>query len=213
MAEEDEEKKQDDSEETKKKEKKQLKNVFVIVGILVLIFLGTFILINSSRQFTYRGVDFEVVKQGNLILYKTSIPVDSKGVIATGRNIAMDYNFYLRNDPRTLKNVPYDVEELVMRKNVLFNFTESFSCNGYGVIGIVNLQNLMTALGTTPGKNESAKCEETGDYTFIQLQAGEETGIEQTGKTCYNLNINNCEALKVTEKLMVEMFARVNEQL
>ena len=54
------------------KDLKQLKNVFFVVGFLVLIFVGVFLFINSVRHFTYEGVDFNVIKEGELIFYQTS---------------------------------------------------------------------------------------------------------------------------------------------
>ncbi len=202
----------DDKETEDNKEKKQLMNALIIVGFLVLFFVGIFVLMNSSRHFTYKGVEFDIVKEGNLRLYRTAIPVDSNRVVTTGKAVA-NYNFYFRNDPRSLKNIQFDVDDIIMRKNIYLNFTDDFNCNGYGIIGTANMVNLMTALGGKPMKNETAKCEAPYEYTFIQLQEGDKTGIEQTGHSCYNLNINNCEVLKVTEKLMIEMLSRVNEAI
>ncbi len=202
-------------EEQIKKENEQLKKIFLIAGILALFFVGIFILINSMNHFTYKGIKFEIDRKTLVgkTIYKTSLPVGSDKKVTLGKVIAGHYNFYLRNDPRKLEKIPFDVEELVMRKQIVLNFTENFNCDGDGIIGVANLMNLMVALKGEPIKNESLVCDPGREYTFIQLQQGNETSIEQFDNTCYNLNINNCEVLQVTEKLMVEMLARVNEAL
>ena len=196
-----------------KEESKQLKKIFLVLGFLVLIFVGVFIFMNSSKNFTYDGVDFEVVKAGELILYKTSLPVDSDHKI-TGGAISVNYNFFLRTDPRKLKNIPLilddDLNQLTITR---INFTESFNCGGMGNVGIVNLGKLLSVLEVEVTKDETTVCDPEGKYTFLRLQSGNETNIEQFGPSCYNLNINNCEILEVTERYMLEIFSIINKKL
>lgn len=201
-------------ENNKEKEKKQLRNILLVLGFFVFMFIGILFLLNQSYNFTYEGIKFDVDSKSlpGTLLYKTSIPLNSEGVFTTGKNIATNYFFYLRNDPRKLERIPYNVEKMNIKDIIIFNFTESFECDK-GAIGVVNLGNLMTALGGTVGKNETARCDENGTYTFIQFQRANETSIEQTGVSCYNFNINDCEVLEVTEKFMVEILSRVNEKL
>ena len=40
-----------------------------------------------------------------------------------------------------------------------------------------------------------------------------ETSIEKFGPRCYNVNINNCEILRATERLMLESFIEINKLL
>ncbi|MCK4647634.1 hypothetical protein KAT24_01750 [Candidatus Pacearchaeota archaeon] len=192
-----------------KKENKQLKKIFFIIGVFVLFFVGVFAFIDSVRHFTYMGIDFDVVKEGELILYRTSLPVDSK-IKVTGGAVVADYNFYLRNDPRKLKNLPLE-GELTLMSNVVINFTGDFLCGGKGMLAIGNLLVVLDVLDVTVIKNETAGCDPDGEYTFLQLQLGNETSIEQFGPSCYNLNINNCEVLEVTEKYIVGLLSEVNK--
>ena len=53
-------------------------------------------------------------------------------------------------------------------------------------------------------KDPKADFDPEGRYVFIKIQPGDTTSIEQTGDYCYNLNVNNCEILKVTERFLVE---------
>ena len=189
---------------------KQLKKIFLVIGFLALIFLGVFLFINSVRHFNYKGIDFDVVKEGELILYRTALPV--KHSTGTGKVILTEYNFYLRNDPRKLKDLPFD-GEFSLKENLVMNFTENFNCDGDGVIAVANLMNLFNLLKTNVTTDEDSECDPEGGYTFLRLQSGNETSIEQFNTNCYNLNINNCEVLEVTEKYMVEIISELNKIL
>jgi hypothetical protein len=198
-----------------RKENKQLKKIFFIIGILALFFLGVFLVLNSSRKFTYEGVDFEMEKYCDsgppcLTVYRTSLPVNSNKKFTTGKIILGDYNFYLRNDPRKLKDLPVE-GELTLMPNLVINFTEDFKCGGPGVIAVVNLGVVLDVLDVKVITDETAGCDPDGRYTFLRLQTGNETSIEQFGPSCYNLNINNCEVLEVTEKYIVELLSEVTK--
>ena len=55
-------------------------------------------------KFKYENLDFQITKEGDLIFYKTSVPV-----VYQGKDT--DYNFYLRNYPRKIESgVPLDGE-------------------------------------------------------------------------------------------------------
>ena len=73
--------------------------LFFIVLVLVLAYV-----IESTTKFEYQGVDFKIVKTGNLVLYNTKIPL-----VIDGKNA--EYNFYLRNDPRKIgEEVPFEAQ-------------------------------------------------------------------------------------------------------
>jgi hypothetical protein len=90
---------------------------------------------------------------------------------------------------------------------------KDFKCEGKGIIAIQNLLNLYKFIGITVMSDENATCDPEAKYTFIQILEGSETKIEQTGQSCYNIYINNCEILEGTEKLMIETFANVNKAI
>ena len=191
------------------KENKQLTRIFFVIGMFVLFFAGIFISINSAKSFVYEEINFDIVKEGELILYKTSLPVNSEHKM-TGGAVFADYNFYLRNDPRKLKNLPIE-GELTLMRNAVINFTEDFKCAGDGIIAVANVLNVLNVLDVELITDETAGCDPEGRYTFLRLQSGDETSIEQFGPSCYNLNINNCEVLEVTEKYIVELLVEVSK--
>ena len=185
-----------------KKENKQLRNILICLGVFIIIFILIVLFIHSRLHFEYRGVKFDVVKEGEIIFYKTSLPV-----IYNGKEIP--YNIYLRNDPRKL-DVPVE-DKINFKQNMVINMTEDFNCNGDGIIAIANLAKLYELMEINVMKDPNASCDAQGRYMFVQIQEGDETSIEKFGPACYNLNVNNCEILEVTEKLMIETFVRFNE--
>ena len=191
-----------DSKKQIKKEDKQLRNILICLGIFILIFILIVLFIHSRLHFEYRGVKFDVVKEGEIIFYKTSLPV-----IYNGKEIP--YNIYLRNDPRKL-DVPVE-DKINFKTNMVLNITEDFNCNGDGIIAIANLAKLYELMEINVMKDPNASCDAQGRYMFVQIQEGDETSIEKFGPACYNLNVNNCEILAVTEQLMIETFVKFYE--
>jgi len=179
--------------------------MFVTLGVIVILVLAFYFIANSVSNFNYKGVDFTIVKEEKLIFYQTSLPVTYQGQDT-------EYNFYLRNDPRKLDKIPFEgqVEFIPL---VVLNSTEDYTCGGYGVIAMANLVNLYTLMGSKVIQDANATCDGSANYLFLRLQPGNETSIEQFDTACYNLNINNCEILEVTEKLMVESFIKLNNVL
>ena len=180
--------------------------VFGIITILVVVLLFA-LFINSIKNFEYEGVKFKIVKEGNLIFYNTAIPLFS----STGEKVA-DYNFFIRNDPRELgEEVVFD-GELFLTKNMVVNIVGDIECDGDGIIAIANFKKPFEILGINIIRDENASyCDLLGGYTFIQIQEGNETKIEKFGPSCYEINVNNCEILKATERFMLETFVKINE--
>ncbi|KHO55126.1 MAG: hypothetical protein QT10_C0006G0013 [archaeon GW2011_AR19] len=187
------------------KERKQLRNVLLGLGVFVILIVLAVFFINSIKSFEYKGTKFDIVKEGNLILYNTKVALFNEN----GAHY-QNYNFFLRNDPRDLAKAVKFNGELELKKLVVINSEEEFNCDGDGIIAVLNLRQLYEILGAKVIKDENAMCSSDGEYMYINLKEGEETRIEQTGTACYNILINNCEILEGTEKFMVETFANIN---
>ena len=188
------------------KERKQLRNVLLGLGVFVILIVLAVFFINSIKSFEYKGTKFDIVKEGNLILYNTKVALFNEN----GAHY-QNYNFFLRNDPRDLAKAVKFNGELELKKLVVINSEEEFNCDGDGIIAVLNLRQLYEILGAKVIKDENAMCSSDGEYMYINLKEGEETRIEQTGTACYDILINNCEILEGTEKFMVETFAKINE--
>ena len=180
---------------------KILRNVLIFLGIFMFASILIFISINSSKNFEYKGIHWNRIKEGEVIFYHTSFPA-----ILEGRDV--NYNVYLRNDPRTLDKIPFK-GDLNLYEMMVINSTNDFVCGGNGGIAMINLQQIVSAFGIKTMKDPQAGCDPEDRYMFVTIQEGETTGIEQISQSCYNFNVNNCEILKVTEKFIVETLVKL----
>jgi hypothetical protein len=188
-----------------KEHTKILKWILIIIGLFFLLMVGLYFYENSSNHFEYKGLDFIRIREGNLILYNIAFPVYS---VDTNEHMA-DYNFYLRTNPQELEKVPFD-GNIVIKPNMVINVMDDFNCNGYGVIAVANLAKLyQELLGVKVIKDPNATCDDQGRYTFVQILSGDQTQIVQTGPSCYDIYVNNCEILPATEKFMAETFLKI----
>ncbi len=192
-----------ESKNQEKEENKILRNVFIGLGVLIVFILLGWFVIDSARQFDYNGMNFRIVKEGSIIFYDVSFP-GARG------NERVDHHFYIRHDPRKLEEIPFE-GNLELADYLILNSTESFNCEGKGIISIANLKMLYEFMGIQVAKDQSADCDPEGKYMFLNIQPGEETKITQKGKSCYTLEINNCEILEGTERFMTETFTKVND--
>lgn len=203
-----------------KNENKIFKNVVIAMIGFILMFLAVYIIIYFSKTFEVEGVKFEADRTAikGMILYKTSVKgiIDEEGRFIPGvynYGKEAEYNFYFRTDPRQLKDIPFHETITQIKKENVINITEDFNCNGDGVIAVANMLNLYNTLGGNIIKDANASCDKMGRYGWIQIQRGNETLMERTGPACYNLYVNNCEILEVTEKFMLETLIELNSRL
>jgi hypothetical protein len=92
--------------------------------------------------------------------------------------------------------------------------TNSFNCDGDGVIGIANVLNLYKIIGTQVIKDENASCDDLlGRYMFLNIKEGNETKINDYGLkgACYNIEVKGCDILPATERFMLETLIKVNK--
>ena len=183
-------------------ENKLLKNVLIILGILIVSFIGGYFVVNSMKHFEYKGLEFDIVEE--IAPYRTSLPVIYRGE-------KVPYYFYLRKDPRKLDNVSFN-GEIVLLKNMVVNTTDEIDCEGDGIIAIANLVKLYNVIGVKVIRDGNASCDSEGKYMFVQIKKGNETKIEQFGPACYEISISNCEVLEATEKFMIETFVKFKEE-
>jgi hypothetical protein len=183
------------------------KIIFVMAGFLIF-FLIIFYLNSSINKFDVEGVEFSLdtsAMQGRT-LYRTSIPVTYQGKPA-------DYNFWLRTNPKKLKEMVPSTEEIVFRKNVVFEVTtENLFCEGDWTIGLANILTLYKILGMNilvDGENSTYEPKE--DYMFITITEWDKTEILKIDEYHYEVNVNNCEILPAFERLMLEAFIQYHK--
>ncbi len=189
-----------------KEQNRILRNFFLFIGIVLVVFVSWILFSYFQSTFDYRGVEFAKVDE--IAPYMTSLPV-KYGV--TGQ-VAKEttFGFYLRNDPRVLDAIPFE-GDMTFLKEVVMNSTGDIKCGGMGVVGTANMANLYSVTGSRVVRDPNVSCSDEGKWTFIQIEAGNETKIKEIGNSCYLLTFKDCEVLQVTERFMTEMFVRIHE--
>ena len=181
-----------------------LRNILLTIGIFVVGFCLILLVLYSMNNFDSGGVKYNLIKEGDLTFYHTNFP---SNFVTPSRTV--DYNVYLRNDPRELKNTPFEGNLMRLEMAVLES-KENFDCEGDGVIAIANFNQIMKAMGTGVIRDPEAGCDPTGRYNFFELKSGEETKVVQTGPACYDFVIKDCEILEVSERFLIEALASIN---
>lgn len=188
-----------------KKEKNIFKSTIFVMCGFILFFFAVYFVIYSSKNFDYDGVKLNMIKEGQLTFYRTIMPVTNY------QGKVIDYNFYIRSNPISLKNIPFNGRPII-KKDMVINATNELNCDGDGVIAVANMVKLYNLIGTKVVKDETVGCDPLGRYMFLRLLPGNKTHIEQVGLTCYDIYVNNCEILKGTEKFMLETFVELNKK-
>jgi hypothetical protein len=181
------------------------------LGIIALLIIAVVVFSKMSTRFDYKGVKFDMVQEGELILYHTDFPImyiNSQD--PTGLATSANYNIYLRNDPRELEKTVPAIGTLVSIEDTVVNITKEFECEGKQMIAIANLNNLYGAIGKKFISDENAACDPLGRYMYVVIQSGNETSVEQFGPRCYNINIKDCEILEGTERFIIGMLVNIN---
>ena len=195
-------------ENSKKSYNEQAKIVMVIIASVFVLAVIGYVLLDSIRNFEYQGTQFNVVKEGELIFYKTTFRIFK----ITGEHVS-NYNVYLRTDPRQLNKIPFD-GELDLKKDVVVIAPQEFDCEGKQVVAFTSMNIYFSdppfLRNMYKGEASEVGCDPDGKYTFIRVQENMQTGIEQFGPSCYNINVNNCEILEGIERLMLEAIVQAN---
>ncbi len=191
-----------------KKENKIFRDIIIVMIGFALMFFVVYLIITSMGKFEVDGVNFQMVKEGDLILYKTSIPV-----FVGDNKTKADYNFYLRTDPRTLKKDVPLIGNLTFRRNLVLDVTtEDLFCDGDWTIALANMQKLYTLLGfNLLAKNKSIDYEPESEYMFLTINKANQTAIKEITGNAYEMNITNCKVLPAFEKFMLEAFIKRQE--
>lgn len=197
----------------KKKEKESNIIIGTMVGIIVLIVVITLI-IHSSNNFKYLGMDFKRVREGNLILFTTDF-----NVFIPGKGNAVG-GIYLRNDPRALKDIPVNGLIKISTINSTFVSTDPNieGCED-NMLALVNMGIFLKTVGANAKSASNdrafaekynvtyATCENAGDNQVIIIKKDGENSIKQTAENCYEIYFNDCEILKSTERFIVGTLA------
>ena len=197
------------------KQEKQLKMAVVFMAVLIGLIFAFYFWMIGVGSFEYEGLEFQKVKEGDLIFYETRFPI--KKLTLTG-NIVGELDFFFRNDPRTLDDIDVE-EEVVLSKYIAIaaGDSEIEKCKETA-LAASTLSLFLTQLdfdtyGATTNKTLSEEtgrvfigenCEKVRD-TGILFKTGKENKITKQGN-CYVLEAKNCNTLRVTEKFILEFY-------
>jgi len=194
------------SKEQLMKQNKLLRNVIIIVGLIFATLIITYLILNNMKYFDAEGIQWDAVKSGSILFYHTSFKVyDDRGIHTA------NYNVYLRKNPRKTFN---DIEfegNLSLREMMIIESNEDFICDGDGAISVANMAQILNGMGIQVAKDPNATCDDQGRYMHVLLQPGEKTRIEQSGPTCYNIYVKDCEILEGTERFTLEALKQITK--
>lgn len=187
-----------------KYENKLLRNILLALGVIVLGFFIVLVIYYSMSHFEFEGVKYNILNEKTITFYHTNFP---SNFVSSGKTV--DFNVYLRNDPRELNNIPFEGNINLLEMAVI-DSKDNFDCEGDGVIAIANFNQIMKAIGVEVIKDpEYSQCDASGRYMFFNLKSGDETKIVQTGPACYDFEINDCEVLQVTERFLTKSISAI----
>lgn len=205
------EKKKKGEAKPKKKDKyeTQLKWIFIGMGILILIILIVLYIKGSMNRFEYGGFEFEKIMYDKLQLYYSKIPVMN----SAGQTVA-NYNLYLRNDPRTLRNIPINGTIRLTVKSIVSIDESMEGCSDNGIAGVtlgtffkaagINAVYASTDKTIAEERNISyATCEDKSEYTVIVIKRADENSIIKENEKCYSINFKDCDIIKAVERFIV----------
>ncbi len=181
-----------------------LKKIFIVIGIVLVVTLFSFYVYWNTIHFEYQGITFDQIKNGDLTFYQHKIPVTYQG----SPNV---FIMSIRNDPRSLTKIPFN-GSLNLRPIAVINGQQNFSCNGDGTIAIANIAvNLFGLHKIKTITDPNATCDTSGKYTLLEITSGNDSRIDQFGKSCYRLTVKDCEILPTTERFIVEDLIKIRQ--
>lgn len=206
-----EKKKQEEVKKKPRKEKyeNQLKWIFMILGIIILISLIFYFIIESTKKFEYGGIKFQKIMYDKLPLFYSRIPIsDQYG------NLKVNYNLYLRNDPRKLRDVAIDgIINLDDSVRISLDRASESECDGRE--SLMGLAQLISGIGYSlkTGFNDKELAEEKNisyftcensdaGTTTLVFKSSNQTKITLNGR-CYTLEFADCKLREVTERFIV----------
>ena len=198
-----------------KRKNKTDKQVFWLIGIMVfvlLIFIFVYAALWNVSHFEYIGLKWEKTKFGKLDVYRTNI------IINMPNKNPETYDFYLRNDPRKLEEIPLNAVIRLKQNNFSYvTIDDSLqNCSDFSA-SLVDLGSFLAAFGirTKTGVMNQSLAEEQGkdyvicgnkDNSIITYEKAEKTEILQVGD-CFQIKVANCEVRKGFERFMLGLIA------
>lgn len=194
---------------------RQLRNIFIFIGVLVVIFIIVYLTFQSMKKFEYAGLEFNKIMYDKLPLYY------ARATFVQKDNSIINYNLYLRNDPRKSTVIDDNVNiGFLVNKPIYISLDKGAEMDCGSAGEIIDFLQFLTALGykfeivyndpvLASSKNQTVMTCENNNATMVMYHAADETRITQF-TNCYALNYKDCETREVTERLMLKILAKLN---
>jgi len=195
----------------KEAEKKQLFYAVIIMAAILVLFFLIYFMSQQTKKFEYNGFKFEKIMYDKLPLYYTKI-----SITRMDGNI-INYNLYLRNDPRK-NNIESDAFVQFMKGAIFVSLNKDFEKCEDTNLAMTNIGMLFGAIGLdlrgALDNLEQAEmlerpyvtCENTKNNTVILYKEAGEAGIIQQGD-CYVINVADCRILNATEAFIMQILS------
>lgn len=192
-----------------KAQSKQLLVMLVIIAIILVITATFYILIQKSKKFDYYGFKFEYIMYDKLPLYYSKMTMERLD------GSLVNYNLYLRNDPRE-NDIPVNAVIRLKSGNTYVTADAGIGKCEDSNLALINLGSFFSGLnikakGATSDiilANQTGHlyitCSDALNHTVISIETADKTGISQENN-CYILKIKDCNILNVTEKFITEI--------
>ncbi len=192
---------------------RQLRIAFFAMALILFFIFAFYLFSLEKNKFEYVGINFEKVREGKLIFYLAEFPItDISG------NVVAESQFYFRNDPRNLENIPITDRIILMREVVAVPDTSVLKCedsmiSAVGFFLFLNRAGISGSVGTLnkteaeEHKLQYVSCNDSLNKSVVMFREGNETKIYLDRPNCYIIDVANCEILNATERFLIGMYA------
>ncbi len=202
-------------------EKEQNKQLIIFFTIMLLVLgslIGGYLYVQQQNKFSYAGVEFTKVKEGQLTYYHGKFPINYKG------QTLKIFNVYLRINPKK-NNIPINTP-LSLSEKVVISFEPGLEKCPLAIVGHSAMSQFISVFpwvkdvtGAVNNREYAlennmnfADCSNaTKDKTIILARTSQVQSIEKEGDNCYVLNVGDCGYLALSERYVIGVIAQINE--
>ena len=190
---------------------KELLGVLIFLAVLVVVFFIASSYFKSLNYFEYKGLTFAKERLENIPIFHHSyyLKAPSGGLI--------QYNLYLRNDPRVNNVTLEGVSNLLAPGAVAYLSVNSDGLQEckYGLLAVATISSFMSdnqmkvIAGNLDFWDAGAKrdkwvtCENQPGNRVVEILKGNETKVS-IERNCYRIEVADCQILEAVEKLIVQ---------
>ena len=194
-----------------RKIEKELLGVLIFLAVLVVVFVVASSYFKSLNYFEYKGLTFAKERLENIPIFHHSyyLKAPSGGLI--------QYNLYLRNDPRYSNVTLEGVSNLLAPGAVAYLSVNSDGLQEckYGLLAVATISSFMSdnqmkvIAGNLDFWDAGAKrdkwvtCENQPGNRVVEILKGNETKVS-IERNCYRIEVADCQILEAVEKLIVQ---------